>query len=104
MSANEDAVRSAAIISDVRNHPGRGLRHILNLLAPTHLRLEAVVDHGHPDSLGGIEAADVPIDIFSADSKALVAGVQSPSVNENQNWPVVPFRQEKIETMFWILG
>src|SRR5207237_162689 len=100
MSSNEDAVGRSAIISEVRNHPGRGPRHILNLLAPVDLRLQAVVDHGHPNSLRGIEPADIPIDIFAADPKALIAGVQPASVNKNQNWPIVPFRQKEVETMF----
>src|SRR6266576_1920875 len=102
MSRDKKLARSAAKFLRICKHPCGCARYIVNLFAPGDSWLQTIVDHRDADPLRGIKTSDVAVNIITAYAQAFVAGIQSPSMNENHHWPIAAGRNEKIEPMFLI--
>jgi hypothetical protein len=81
------------------SNPGRGIRHIFNLLRPRNLWQQAVVDDGDADPVRGEKSSDVVIDIGASDCQVLIAAVPTASMHKNKDRPTGAIREKEIETL-----
>src|SRR5581483_8230223 len=100
MSANEHTSRVAAVFSYMEMNPSRRLRHVINLIFPTHFRQQPIIDDRHPDSMGGEKSADVPVHIRSANPQALVPSGPASAMDKNEDRPIPSTGKKEIQLLF----
>ena len=92
------------MLPDLALHPGHGARHVVDLLLPGHLGLQAIADRGDTDIARREEATDVADRRNAEPAHRAIAARPATAVHEYERGPTGARWQEEIEPVLVRMG